>query len=75
MTLERHPGEWTYDAEAGAAYVYLRGPIVDGGVAETVEVEGAMVNLDLDEDGRVIGIEIIGRWPDVCEAGSGEGCP
>lgn len=27
MSLEEHPGTWTYDPEAGAAYVYLHGPI------------------------------------------------
>lgn len=36
MTLEEHPGTWTYDPEAGAAYIYLRGPIAPGGVARTV---------------------------------------
>jgi uncharacterized protein YuzE len=64
MMLERSPGEWTYDPEAKAAYVYLRGPIPDGGVARTVTAEGAMVNFDLDEEGRVVGVEIIAEWPD-----------
>ncbi|WP_157253181.1 DUF2283 domain-containing protein [Nonomuraea typhae] len=63
MTLERHPGEWTYDPEAGATYVYLYRPIPEGRVAVTTEIE-AMVNLDFDADGYVIGIEIIARWPD-----------
>ncbi|MEU7898404.1 DUF2283 domain-containing protein [Nonomuraea sp. NPDC049152] len=63
MALEQHPGTWTYDPEAEAAYIYLRGPIAPGGVAETVAVDHAMVNLDLDESGRVIGIEIIAAWP------------
>ncbi|MFG1824780.1 DUF2283 domain-containing protein [Microbispora bryophytorum] len=57
MTLEEHPGTWTYDPEAGAAYVPLHGPIPPGGVAEMVTVDRPMVNLDLDENGRVIGIE------------------
>ncbi|MBG0827652.1 DUF2283 domain-containing protein [Planomonospora sp. ID67723] len=59
-----HPGTWTYDPEAEAAYVYLRGPIAPGGVAETIEVDDAMVNLDLDENGRVVGIEVIAAWPE-----------
>lgn len=63
MTLEEHPGTWTYDLEAEAAYVYLRGPIAPGGVARTVTVDSAMVNLDLDENGQVTGIEILAAWP------------
>lgn len=63
MALERHQGEWTYDAKAGAAYVYLRGAIPPGGAARTVPVD-ATVNLDLDAEGQVIGIEIIADWPD-----------
>lgn len=58
--VEEHSGTWTYDSLAEAAYVYLRGPIPPNGVARTVTAEGAMVNLDLDADGRVIGIEILG---------------
>ncbi|MEV8639490.1 DUF2283 domain-containing protein [Streptosporangium sp. NPDC051023] len=61
--LERRPASYTYDSEVGATYVYLNGPIPPGGVASTVEVD-AMVNLDLDGDGRVIGIEIIAAWPE-----------
>jgi uncharacterized protein YuzE len=63
MTSERRPGEWTYDPEAGAAYVYLHGPIEAGGVVRTTTLD-ATVNLDHDEDGRVIGIEIIAAWPE-----------
>ncbi|MFE3455391.1 DUF2283 domain-containing protein [Nonomuraea sp. NPDC059194] len=63
MALEEHPGRWTYDPEAEAAYVYLRGPIPPGGVARTVSVDSPLVNLDLDESGRVIGIEILAAWP------------
>lgn len=64
MALEEHPGAWTYDPEAGAAYVHLRGPIAQGEVARTVTMDEAMVNLDLDADGRVIGIEILAEWPE-----------
>jgi uncharacterized protein YuzE len=63
LTLERHPGEWTYDPEAGAAYVYLNGPIGKGEAALTHELDAA-VNLDYDADGRVVGVEIIAKWPE-----------
>lgn len=63
MTLERKPASYTYDPQAGATYVYLDGPIPPGGVARTAQVD-AMVNLDLDADGRVIGIEILAAWPE-----------
>lgn len=60
--LERRPASYTYDAQAGATYVYLDDPIPLGGVARTAQVD-AMVNLDLDADGRVIGIEVLAAWP------------
>ena len=60
--LERRPASYTYDPQAGATYVYLDDPTSPGGVARTVEVD-ATVNLDLDADGRVIGIEILAAWP------------
>lgn len=62
MTLDRKPASYTYDPQAGATYVYLDDPIPPGGVARTIEVD-ATVNLDLDADGRVIGIEILAAWP------------
>jgi uncharacterized protein YuzE len=53
----------TCDAEADAAYIYLR-PIAAGGVAQTIPVDvsplNGSVNLDVDSNGRIIGIEIIG---------------
>jgi uncharacterized protein YuzE len=63
FSLEEHSGTWTYDPKAEAAYVYLRGPIPSGGVAKMVTVDNPMVNLDLDENGKVIGIEILAAWP------------
>ncbi|MEV4562236.1 DUF2283 domain-containing protein [Nonomuraea sp. NPDC049419] len=65
MALEEHPGTWTHDPEAKASYVYLRGSIAPGGVARTVTADSPMVNFDLDENGRVIGIEILAAWPGV----------
>lgn len=63
MSLERHPGEWTYDPEAGAAYFYLYGAEAARS-ADMVELK-AMVNLDYGEDGRPIGLEVIADWPEV----------
>lgn len=53
----------SYDASVDAAYIYLR-DIEPGGVSWTyscnpIEVNG-MINLDFDEDGVLIGIEVIG---------------
>ncbi|GAA3417609.1 DUF2283 domain-containing protein [Streptosporangium vulgare] len=55
------PATFAYDPEAGAAYVALTS-IPLGGVAETIEIL-AMVNADLDEDGRLLGVEIVGALP------------
>lgn len=53
----------TYDVEADAAYVYLVGEIQAGEVTRTVCVDpvevGGMVNIDLDVDGKILGIEIL----------------
>ena len=52
-----------YDREADAAYIYLANEILSGGVARTVSVDpqdiGGMVNLDLDHEGRIIGLEVM----------------
>jgi uncharacterized protein YuzE len=48
----------TVDPAANAAYIYLAGPVPDGGVADTVE--GAPgINLDFDREGRLLGIELL----------------
>lgn len=62
-------GTWTYDPEVGVAYVTLHGPIPEGGVAVTSEVDAA-VTLDYDADGRVIGIEIVAEWPERAPEGT-----
>jgi uncharacterized protein YuzE len=59
----RRTGRWTYDPAAHALYLYTAGPIKNGGVARTAIMDGAMVHADLDDQGRVIGLEIIGPWP------------
>ncbi|WAZ26819.1 DUF2283 domain-containing protein [Streptomyces cinnabarinus] len=53
----------TYDKTANAAYVYLTDPQVRTKSSrmypcEPVEV-GGMINLDFDEQGRLIGIEVL----------------
>jgi uncharacterized protein YuzE len=52
-----------YDPEANAAYIYLTAEIPAGGVSRTVCVDpseiGGMVNLDLDDEGRIIGFEVL----------------
>ena len=53
----------TYDISADAAYIYLR-EIGPGEAAATlpldpIEAHGT-INLDLDADGRLIGIEVLG---------------
>lgn len=53
----------SYDRQADAAYIYLAEGIPAGGVARTVCVDpqdiGGMVNLDLDHEGRIVGIEVM----------------
>ncbi len=45
------------DREVNALYIYFR-EIPDGGVARTVELEEG-VNLDIDEEGRTLGLEFV----------------
>jgi len=52
----------TYDASVNAAYIYLVDDIEPGGVARTVSIdplEGMMVNLDLNSEGRILGVEVL----------------
>ncbi len=65
MKDERVPLRVTYDSDADAAYIYFgEEPRLGYRVAETVPVDpqaiGGMVNLDLDDDGRLLGIEVLG---------------
>lgn len=53
----------TYDKQADAVYIYIQNNIKKGGVAktymcDTADIDG-MINLDFDEQGRLIGIEIM----------------
>ena len=47
----------TLDKEADAAYIYFK-EITEGEVANTISLNGS-VNIDLDKEGRTIGIEIL----------------
>lgn len=46
----------TYDDQAGVAYVYVKDEIDTGEVDRTCS---ATVNLDLDKDGNLLGVEIL----------------
>lgn len=54
----------TYDAEADASYIYLTDPIGSGEAVEQHVVDlpesGGTVVLDLDQERRLLGIELIG---------------
>lgn len=65
MKHDLRPMHITHDPEADAAYIYVRYPVAPGEVARTVPVDlpencCGMVNLDLDEAGRLLGVEVIG---------------
>ena len=54
----------TYDKNANAAYLYIKDEIKQGESYKTYccdpkEVDG-MINLDFDEHGELLGIEVIG---------------
>jgi len=50
-------------SEVDAAYIYFVSEIRSGGVARTVPVDGGddpwAVNLAVDEDGRIFGLEVL----------------
>ena len=46
-----------FDKEADAAYIYFK-EIENGEVAETISLNDS-VNIDLDKNGKVLGIEIL----------------
>ena len=53
----------SYDAAADAAYIQLVDDIGPGGVDRTYLCDpdevGGMVNIDLDRDGRILGVEVL----------------
>jgi uncharacterized protein YuzE len=58
----RIPLVCSYDSEADAAYIYLDHPGAPGAAVRTLTFDSAlgMLNLDLDRDNRVLGLEILG---------------
>ncbi|HEX6507138.1 MAG TPA: DUF2283 domain-containing protein [Chloroflexota bacterium] len=48
----------TFDPVADAVYIYLR-EIERGGAVKTITVDEALINLDFDKEGRLIGIEVL----------------
>ena len=63
MVVENIPGRVTFDPEADLTYIHLArtaSRLRDGKkVAVDTDGLGGMVNLDLDTDGRLVGIEIL----------------
>jgi uncharacterized protein YuzE len=57
MYLKNKKMRIEYDKEANAAYIYLK-EIGEGEVASTISLSDS-VNVDLDKDGKTIGIEIL----------------
>ena len=47
----------TFDKEADAAYIYFK-EISKGEVAKTISLNDS-INIDLDSDGQIIGMEIL----------------
>ncbi len=47
----------TYDSEADAAYIYFK-EISRGEVTQTISLNES-INIDLDKDGKTLGIEIL----------------
>jgi uncharacterized protein YuzE len=64
MAEQQVPFRMTFDPTVNAAYIQLADRIDTGGVAKMVAVDpidiGGMVNIDLDDEGRIIGIEVLG---------------
>ena len=54
----------TYDRSVDAAYIYLADDIGEGCVKKTYACDpdevGGVINLDFDEDGRMVGVEVLG---------------
>jgi len=53
----------TFDPDSDAAYVHLQSTIAAGAAVKTVSIDVekvGMVNLDFDEEGRLLGVEVVG---------------
>jgi len=50
----------TYDPAAGAAYIHMVPPtVIQPSVTTTLQVN-ASINLDFDDQGRLVGVEVLG---------------
>jgi len=60
VTDEHRVLRLTYDPSADAAYIYLQpATVIQPSVATTLPVN-ASVNLDFDDQGRLVGVEVLG---------------
>ncbi|MCP2327297.1 uncharacterized protein YuzE [Hamadaea flava] len=52
----------TYDSDADAAYIYLEHPVPPAAAERVIpfDIKDGMFNLDLDTEGHVLGLEILG---------------
>lgn len=50
--------KFEYDKDIDAAYIYIDYPIEDGEAKNTIELNENII-LDFDENGRLLGIEIL----------------
>jgi uncharacterized protein YuzE len=64
VAMIRKTVTFSFDPEADAAYVGLRESRDRGDVARTrfcnIEMNDAAINIDFDDDGRLVGFEILG---------------
>jgi uncharacterized protein YuzE len=61
-TKSRVPLVCSYDSEADAAYIYLDHPIAPAAAQRMIpfEATGSVFNLDLNANGHVLGLQILG---------------
>ena len=50
--------KFEYDKDVDAGYIYLEDSIEEGGVKKTIELNENII-IDFDENGKLIGIEIL----------------
>lgn len=55
---------FTYDSSVDAAYIYVKDTIEPGEAKKTYccdpeKINGGMINLDFDAEGRLLGIEVL----------------
>lgn len=47
-----------YDEDVDAAYIYIKHPIKEGEAKRTIELNNDII-VDLDRDGKLLGIEVL----------------